>query len=161
MPGIRTLITIQEVHGHLIIWQQNYYGAGTYPITCPSGKIIEGPPPGNYWRVSKTKFMELNADNRIWWGSSGDSTPRLKRFLSEVKQGRVPQTLWTYQEVGHTQEAKKELIAHVPFESSDSVFDTPKPTRLIERMLRIATASNSEDIVLSSSLALVQPERLF
>lgn len=127
---------------------RNYYGEGTYPLTCPSGRVIEGPPPGNYWRVSKAKFLELDADSRIWWGKDGNNTPAIKRFASEVKQGRVPQTLWTYQEVGHTQEAKKELISHVTFESSDSMFDTPKPTRLIERMLRLATSSSNGDIVL-------------
>ncbi len=74
--------------------------------------------------------------------------PRLKRYLSEVKAGIVPQTLWKYQDVGHTQEAKKELLERVKFSSSDSVFDTPKPTRLIERMLRIATKVKENDIVM-------------
>lgn len=64
-----------------------------------------------------------------------------QRFLTEVKQGRVPQTLWTYEEVGHTQEAKKELMSLVDFPNSDSVFDTPKPTRLIRQMLRLGTGS--------------------
>jgi adenine-specific DNA-methyltransferase len=86
----------------------------------------------------KTKIRDLDANNRIWWGADGNM-PRLKRFLSEV-QGRVPQTLWTYEEVGHTQEAKKELIATVDFPNSDVVFDTPKPTRLLRRILQIATA---------------------
>lgn len=74
--------------------------------------------------------------------------PRLKRFLSEVKDGRVPQTLWTYEAVGHTQEAKKELIATVNFPNSDVVFDTPKPTRLLRRILQIATAPDSTDLVI-------------
>ncbi len=73
--------------------------------------------------------------------------PRLKRFLSEVKDGRVPQTLWTYEEVGHTQEAKKELIATVSFPNSDVVFDTPKPTRMLKRILQVATAPGSNDLV--------------
>ena len=127
---------------------RNYYSEGTYSVTCPSGRVIEGPPTGTYWRVSKAKFEELDRDNRIWWGEDGNNMPRLKRFLSEVKQGRVPQTLWTYKEVGHTQEAKKELLKRVTFASSDSVFDTPKPTRLIERMLRIGTRKDEGDIVL-------------
>jgi adenine-specific DNA-methyltransferase len=118
---------------------RNYYGEGTYSVTCPSGRVIEGPPPGTYWRVSKPKFDELDRDRRIWWGADGDNMPRLKRFLSEVKDGRVPQTLWTYEEVGHTQEAKKELISLVNFPNSDVVFDTPKPTRLIRRILQLAT----------------------
>ena len=88
-------------------------------------------------------------DNRIWFGVRRvREHQRIKRFLSEVKQGRVPQTLWKYQDVGHTQEAKKELLARVEFASSDSVFDTPKPTRLVERMLRLATSPDTEDIVL-------------
>lgn len=126
---------------------RNYYGEGTYPITCPSGRQLSGPPPGTYWRVSKPKFDELNADGRIWWGLDGNNVPAIKRFLSEVKDGRVPQTLWTYDEVGHTQEAKKELIATVDFPNSDVVFDTPKPTRLLRRILQIATAPDSNDLV--------------
>jgi adenine-specific DNA-methyltransferase len=126
---------------------RNFYGAGTYPVICPSGRVIEGPPPGTYWRVSKAKFDELNADKRIWWGADGNNMPRLKRFLTDVQDGRVPQTLWTYDEVGHTQEAKKELIATVDFPNSDVVFDTPKPTRLLRRILQIATAPGSKDLV--------------
>ncbi len=127
---------------------RNYYGEGTYAVKCPSGRIINGPPPGTYWRVSKDKFGELDKDKRIWWGADGGNTPRLKRFLSDVKAGRVPQTLWTYDEVGHTQEAKKELIATVAFPNSDSVFETPKPTRLIRRMLQIGTRPDENDLVL-------------
>ena len=126
---------------------RNFYGEGTYAVTCPSGRVIDGPPPGTYWRVSKAKFDELDADKRIWWGADGNNMPRLKRFLSEVKSGRVPQTLWTYDEVGHTQEAKKELLAAVTFPNSDVVFDTPKPTRLMRRILQLATAPDSADLV--------------
>ena len=122
---------------------RNYYGAGTYPVVCPSGRVIDGPPPGTYWRVSKIRLEELNSDGRIWWGSDGNNVPAIKRFLTEVKAGRVPQTLWTYDEVGHTQEAKKELISLVDFPNSDMVFDTPKPTRLIQRILQIATSAGS------------------
>jgi adenine-specific DNA-methyltransferase len=127
---------------------RNYYSKGLYAITCPSGRKIEGPPPGTYWRVAQEKFAELDGDNRIWWGPKGDGQPRLKRFLSEVKAGKVPQTLWKYQEVGHTQEAKKELLELVTFESPDTVFDTPKPTRLIQRMLRLATAPEEGALIL-------------
>ena len=126
---------------------RNYYGEGTYPIACPSGRELAGPPPGTYWRVSKKKFDELDADKRIWWGTDGNNVPAIKRFLSEVKDGRVPQTLWTYQEVGHTQEGKKELIAAVEFPNSDVVFDTPKPTRLIRRILQLAISPDRADIV--------------
>jgi len=127
---------------------RNYYGEGTYPVTCPSGRVIDGPPPGRYWAISKEKFDDLNQDNRIWWGDDGNNMPRFKRFLSEVRDGRVPQTLWTYSEVGHTQEAKKELIASVKFPNSDAVFETPKPTRLIRRMLQLATRSDEGALVL-------------
>ncbi|MFC6285531.1 site-specific DNA-methyltransferase [Nocardioides sp. GCM10027113] len=127
---------------------RNYYSKGTYALACPSGRVIPGPPSGSYWRYSEEKFKELDADGRIWWGKDGNSVPSIKRFLTEVKQGRVPQTLWPYSEVGHNQDAKKELIERVTFESSDSVFDTPKPTRLIKRMLTLATDAHSNDLVL-------------
>lgn len=118
---------------------RNYYGAGRYPITCPSGRVIDGPPPGTYWRVSRQKFDELNADNRIWWGKSGNNIPAQKRFLSEVKQGVVPQTLWTYDAVGHTQDAKKQLNEILPKDRNEDVFSTPKPLQLMDRILRLAT----------------------
>ncbi|WP_420617744.1 site-specific DNA-methyltransferase [Candidatus Poriferisocius sp.] len=127
---------------------RNYYSKGTYPIETPSGRPIPGPPPGTYWRYSEEKFKEMVEDNRIWFGADGSGTPAVKRFLSEVREGRVPQTLWKYEEVGHTDEAKKELLERVEFASSESVFNTPKPTRLIERMLRLATTPATGDIVL-------------
>ena len=74
--------------------------------------------------------------------------PRLKRFLSEVKQGRVPQTFWQYSEVGHTQDAKKQLMEHVTFEQTDNVLDTVKPTGLIRSMLQLATEPGAGDVVL-------------
>jgi len=122
---------------------RNYYSLGTYPVTCPSGRVIPNPPKGRYYTVSPEAFAELNKDNRIWWGKKGDSKPQVKRFLSEVKQGVVPQTLWTYQEVGHTQEAKKELVAICDFEDSASVFITPKPVRLLRRIIEIVTDKDS------------------
>lgn len=125
---------------------RNPYSLGIYPITCPSGRVIDGPPSGRYWVISERKFKELDADNRIWWGKDGNNIPALKRFLADVKQGVVPQTLWKYEEVGHTQDAKKELLDVLQFDDSASVFSTPKPVRLIERILRIAT--NPGDLVL-------------
>lgn len=118
---------------------RNFYSKGTYSITCPSGRVIQGPPSGSYWRVSEDKFRAMDADGRIWWGKNGNNVPAPKIYLSEVKQGIVPQTLWRYEEVGHSQEAKKELIGLLDFGSSADVFTTPKPVRLIERILRIAT----------------------
>ena len=127
---------------------RNYYSEGTYPITCPSGRVIPGPGKGMYWRVSKANFDRLDQEGRIWWGESGNNMPRLKRYLSDVKDGVVPQTMWFYKDVGHTQEAKKELLEIVDFDTSDDVFITPKPTRLIQRILQIATDKDS--IVLDS-----------
>ena len=127
---------------------RNYYGQGTYSVTCPSGRLISGPPPGTYWRVSKERFDDLDRDGRIWWGEDGNNIPRLKRFLSDVQAGRVPQTLWRHDEVGHTQAAKKELLAFTDSTVSNVVFDTPKPTRLVRRMLQIATSQPGNDIVL-------------
>ena len=100
---------------------RNYYSEGQYEVTSPNGKKFR-PTMGTYWRVSYKNFVDLDRDNRIWWGSSGENMPRLKRFLSDVKQGIVPQTLWTYGEVGHTQDAKRELLSIMDFESSDDVF---------------------------------------
>ena len=122
---------------------RNYYSLGTYSVTSPAGRIIEGPPQGRYWTISKESFEELNREGRIWWGEKGNNMPRLKRYLSDVKEGIVPQTMWFHKDVGHTQEAKKELLELVKFRSSDDVFITPKPTRLIQRILQIATDQDS------------------
>lgn len=130
------------------IQARNYYSEGTYPIECPTGRIIPGPGKGMYWRYSEARFLELNRTGQIWWGEKGDNMPRVKRYLSEVKQGVTPQTLWFHKDVGHTQEAKKALLETVEFEDSLSVFVTPKPPRLIEQVLRIAT--NPGDLVLDS-----------
>ena len=78
--------------------------------------------------------------------------PRLKRFIKDVKAGRVPQTLWTYDEVGHTQEAKKELLSLVDFANSDLVFDTPKPTRLLRRILQLATSTGGAPLTIEDDL---------
>lgn len=118
---------------------RNAYSAGRYPITCPSGRLIAGPPAGRYWVYSKDRFDEMNADNRIWWGKDGGNTPAVKRFLSEIKQGVVPQTLWTYDTAGHTQDAKKQLNAILPKDRNEDVFSTPKPLQLMDRILRLAT----------------------
>ena len=127
---------------------RNYYSEGTYAVTSPSGKVTPAPPKGRYWTVSKEKFDDLDRDNRIWWGKDGNAIPQTKRFLSDVKDGVVPQTMWFYKEVGHTQEAKKELLEVVEFATSDDVFITPKPTRLIQRILQIA--SDKDSLILDS-----------
>jgi len=127
---------------------RNPYDAGVYPVTAPSGRVIDGPPRGRYWVISEEKFLELAADGRIWWGKDGDNAPAVKRFLSEVASGRTPQTLWQYSEVGHTQDAKKTLLKYVPFEHTENVLNSVKPIELIQRILQLATSPDSEDIVL-------------
>lgn len=77
-----------------------------YEILTPSGRIVL-PPSGTSWRLSKESFEMMRNDNRIWFGPDGSNVPRIKRFLSEVKNGATALTLWTYQEVGHNQDAKK------------------------------------------------------
>jgi len=84
----------------------------------------------------------------VWWGPNNDSMPAQKRFLSEVQQGRVPQTLWPYKEVGHTQDAKKELLSIVPYTNNVDVINTVKPTSLIRRVIQLGTPSDSKCVVL-------------
>lgn len=127
---------------------RNFYGDGTYSITTPKGRVIPGPPRGMYWRVSEENFRRLDSEGRIWWGADQDNQPRLKRYLSDVKGGRVPQTLWFYDEVGHTQDAKKQLLATLNFDSSADVFVTPKPLGVIQKVLDLATKPDS--IILDS-----------
>ena len=127
---------------------RNAYSAGLYPLVTPSGRLIEGPPRGSYWRVSEENFRQLDADGRIWWGADGGNVPRIKRFLSEVSAGRTPQTWWPYSEVGHTQDAKKTLLKYVPFEHTENVLNSVKPVQLIQRILHLATSPSDEDIVL-------------
>jgi adenine-specific DNA-methyltransferase len=113
---------------------RNYYSKGTYSIRCPSGRIIEGPPAGSYWRVSEEKFWEMDKQRRIWWGKDGNNVPAPKIFLSEVKQGVVPQTYWDFEEVGHTQDAKKEIVELF----GQDVFSTPKsPSGIITLDCRV------------------------
>lgn len=125
---------------------RNYYSEGTYAIDTPNGNRIPAPPNGRYWAVSKKKLLELDNDNRIYWTAGGSGVPRLKRFLSEVKAGRVPQTIWPFEDVGHTQGAKKEIVKIF----GGDIFDTPKPEALIRRVLHIST--NPGDLVLDSFL---------
>jgi len=126
---------------------RNYYSEGIYEVVSPNGTVHK-PPRGRYWVVRKEKFLELDVDNRIWWGETGGNMPRLKRFLSDVKQGIVPQTIWSYNDVGHTQEAKKDLLATSIVSDPSEVFSTPKPVRLISNVFKVATAPSGSDIVI-------------
>jgi len=114
-----------------------------YKIETPGGKTYS-PPKGVCWKNVEEVFLELVADNRIWFGKDGNNMPRRKTFLSE-SEGNQSWTWWTNEEVGHTQEAKKESIALF---GEDNVFDTPKPERLLHRV--IALASSPSDLVLDS-----------
>ena len=122
---------------------KTYSANSDYPITTPSGRIVN-PPKSRCWVTSESKFKELLADNRIWFGETGGNVPSLKKFLSEVKDGSTSMTIWTYQEVGHNQDAKKEVKEF----NEKTVFDTPKPEKLLERILTLAT--NPGDWVLDS-----------
>lgn len=127
---------------------RNRYDAGVYPVTSPSGRVISGPPTGRYWVIDEAKFNALDADKRIWWGADGNNTPAVKKFLSEVSSGRTPQTLWFYEEVGHTQDAKKALLKYVQFEHTENVLNSVKPVELLQRVLQLAGQPNDGDIVL-------------
>ena len=116
-----------------------------YTIVSPNGKAYP-PPEGRCWALAEETFKNLLADNRVWFGKDGNARPRLKRFLNEMK-GQNAWTWWTNAEAGHNQEAKKEI--NELFGASDA-FDTPKPERLLERILQIAT--NPSDLVLDSFL---------
>lgn len=115
-----------------------------YELVSPSGKKFQ-PSNGRCWLYTKERMHEMIADNRVWFGSSGNSTPSIKRFLTEVKQGVACQTIWKYEDVGHNQEGKKEIKNLFP----EAVpFDTPKPTRLLRRILELSTDKDQEHIVL-------------
>jgi adenine-specific DNA-methyltransferase len=116
-----------------------------YEITTPSGRTVL-PPKGRSWVVGKEKFEELVKENRIWFGENGDNVPSVKKFLKEVQDGTVPVTLWFRNEVGDNQEARQILKAI--FNESNAPFETPKPPRLMERIIRLAT--NENDIILDS-----------
>lgn len=124
---------------------RTYNAEYDYPITIPSGRVVN-PPAGRCWRCSQERFSELVAENRIWFGKDGNNVPSIKRFLTDVKQGMTSMTIWKYTEVGHTQDAMKESKAI----NSESVFGTPKPEHLIERVLTLG--SNEGDLVLDSFL---------
>lgn len=110
------------------------YSKGLYEVTGPSGRVFN-PPPGRFWRISEERFRELDEDDRIWWGPSGDARPSIKRYLAEVAD-LVPRTLWLRREVGSNRTSKNEMRAL--FKDVES-FATPKPEALMRRVLQIAT----------------------
>ena len=114
-----------------------------YPIITPSGRKCL-PPDGRYWSVNPDRFKELNDDGRIWFGMKGDGTPRLKAFLSEVQNGLRPNSIWFCKDVGHNQEGRQELKKLF---DDKGYFDGPKPTRLIEHIIKIAS-NDDGDIIL-------------
>ncbi|MGR3724279.1 site-specific DNA-methyltransferase [Abyssibius alkaniclasticus] len=125
---------------------RNPYSKGKYEVVGPTGKTFNSG--SRYWRQSKDSFLEMNKANRIWWGVDGSNMPRMKRYLSEVKDGLVPQTLWEFNVAGHTQEAKQELLRVMGYTGDEDIFVTPKPTKLLSRILAAATQKNS--IILDS-----------
>lgn len=116
-----------------------------YTIVTPTGKKFD-PPPGNCWRYTKETYEQLVSEGRIYFGKNGDAQPTTIRYLSEVP-GVAPWTWWPSDEVGHTDSAKKEILALF---GKESIFDTPKPETLLERIIHIAT--NPGDLVLDSFL---------
>ena len=130
------------------VWKASDFSVGPavevniYDIITPSGRVVR-PPEGRSWLYSKQRYKELLNDNRVYFGEDGNSVPSYKRFLSEVKQDVVAQTLWTYEEVGHNQDAKKEIKKLF---DGKAAFGTPKPEKLIHRILQIG--SDEGDLVL-------------
>ena len=123
---------------------KTYNAECDYPITCPSGRVVE-PPAGRCWSLSRNAFRERLQDNRIWFGSDGNSVPCIKRFLSELKfDGMAPTSILFYKEVGHSQEGSKEVTALF---GDKGVFDGPKPVRLLQRLLTLANLKD-DSIVL-------------
>ena len=113
-----------------------------YEIETPSGRKVF-PPNGYCWRLDKDKYNEYLNDNRIWFGEDGNNVPRIKRFLSDVKQGITPMTIWKHQDVGHSQSASQKLKKLF---DDKAFFEYPKPVELIQRFLELY--SNKDTLIL-------------
>ena len=124
---------------------KTYSAANDYIITSPAG-LQFSPPPSRCWVVSKEKYEEMLADNRITLGKDGLSRPYKKTFLSEVQNGVVPTTIWSYDDAGHTIGAKSEI--RDLFSDTKAPFDTPKPTKLIKRIISMSESNTHDDIIL-------------
>ncbi len=123
---------------------KTYSPSTDYPITTPSGRVVE-PPAGRCWSLSKKAFFERLQDNRIWFGPEGAGVPRIKRFLCEVDdKGMSPTSILHYKEVGHSQEGAKELVSLF---DGKGYFDGPKPTRLIQRFMTLANLSENSIVL--------------
>ena len=123
---------------------KTYNAECDYPITTPSGRVVE-PPAGRCWSLSRNAFRERLQDNRIWFGPNGDSVPSMKRFLTELKfEGMAPTSILFYKEVGHSQEGAKELVSLM---GDKGVFDGPKPLRLMERLLTLANLDDDSIVI--------------
>lgn len=117
--------------------------ANIYPVTTPSGRVVE-PPAGRSWSLSQKAFYERLADNRIWFGADGNGVPRIKRFKSELKKtGITPMTIWKYKDVGHSQEATQKLQELM---GGKKYFTYPKPVKLVQRAIQLY--SNEDSIIL-------------
>ncbi|MBK1630628.1 site-specific DNA-methyltransferase [Thiohalocapsa halophila] len=119
------------------------YSKGRYEVVGPTGRTFS-PPAGRFWRVSEENFWRLDNEGRIWWGPKGNARPSIKRYLSEVGK-LVPRTIWSKQDAGSNRTSKNEMRALFP---GDASFDTPKPERLLQRVLLVATQPG--DLVLDS-----------
>lgn len=119
---------------------KSYTANRVYPIVNPNTGKKFFPPDGKCWRYSLETMKTMLEENRIYFGKDGTGAPQVKRYLNEVQQGRVPITWWTFDEVGHNDAANKEVQALF---GSKAPFDTPKPTTLIEQMLRIGSDKDS------------------
>lgn len=113
---------------------KTYNAECDYPITAPSGRVIE-PPAGRCWRLSKKAFLERLQDNRIWFGPDGNGVPRIKRFLTDLKhEGMAPTSIMFFKDVGHSQEGAQEVSKLL----DGGFFSGPKPQRLMQRLLTLA-----------------------
>ena len=110
-----------------------------YEIISPSGKVLK-PASGRCWLFTKERYEEMQRDNRLWFGENGNNMPRVKKFLSEVKQGITPMTIWKYTEVGHSQDAAKEVK---DIFGGESRFTYPKSMRLIKRCVGLYSTVES------------------
>lgn len=114
-----------------------------YELETPDGRRLQ-PPHGQAWRYTQAKMAAEIADARVWFGAQGTGVPRLKRFLSESRQGLMPSTLWTAQEVGANEDGKDQLAADV---GAPGLFDNAKPVGLIRRIVQLGTAVDEGDII--------------